>query len=627
MTEGPAGTDAAGRLTDGRTWLVGLVVILAVALLARLVFLQQFAVLPFYEQPIGDSAAHLSRARVIAHGQLLPARPFFYCSIFYPYFLALVLGTAAKSLIAVSSIQVLAGVAVVGLLAASSRLLFGTLAGLATGVLAALYGPAAFFEVDILGVAGGQLALACALFAVLLWSVRDAPGGALLLLAGGVAFGFGIVERPNLLAVAAVTAAWCAARAGRRRAVATLAPLALGGALPLLVVLALNVAGTGQWIPLTTSGGINLALGYHDGATGTYDEPWEREAPEFSARHLEPEEAMTAWAAKKLGHPATTQEASAYWLARTLEWMRAHPRETALLTVRKLALMFNAFEVPNHLNYAFIRERAPALWFMPVGFSAALALAAVGFVHAWRDRIRRRQALLLALVVAAAALSVVPFTVADRYRAPMVPALLILAGVGAAFLFARLHGIAPRARHGASVALAAGLVALLVTLVPLAAQLRGRDWWMFAQAYEAQGRVPEAITAYEAAIKEQPGDGRLLNNLANAYRATGRPDRAIELLRRAVAAEPGLAAPHKNLGTLLAQSGLLDAARGELERARAIDPTDVATLATLGAIHAEQGRREEARRAFAAALRLAPNDPQLAAMMARYAAKIAGERE
>jgi hypothetical protein len=611
-------------LNDRRGW-VGLALVLAVALLFRFVFLAQFAALPFFEQPVGDSAAHLHRAQEIARGALLPSRPFFYCSIFYPYFLALVLGPSPAGLFAVSAIQVVAGTAVVGLLALASWRLFGWGAGLCTGALAALYGPSAFFEVDVLGVVWGQLGLAVALLLVVGWSLRVEPGGAAprgALLVTGLALGFAVVERPNLLVVAAIVFAWCAALAGRRRIAGTLGPLLAGGALPLLVVLGLNVAGTGQWIPLTTSGGINLALGYHDGANGTYDEPWEREAPEFSARHLEPEEAMTAWASRKLGRPLTTQEASAYWGREALAWIAAHPRQAALLTVRKFGLMLNGFEVPNHLDYAFIRERVPTLWLMPVGFSALLALAALGAVHAWTGRMRPRHVVLFALVARGVVLSVVPFTVADRYRVPMVPALLVLAGPGVVLLAGLVRHPALGRDSAVRAALLAGGVALLVTLVPLAASLRGRDWWMFAQAYEAQGRVPEAIAAYEAAVREAPDDGQLLNNLANAYRRVGDTGRAIAFLRRAVEKAPGLAYPHKNLGRLLAGTGRLDAAREELEKARAIDSTDVATLASLGAVHAEQGRIAEARRAFAEARALAPHDAQLLAMIERYAPRL-----
>ncbi len=617
MAASDAGLESArGR----RIWPAGLAIILLVALAARLAYLAQFSALPFFDQPVGDSAAHLQRAADIAHGVLLPARPFYYCSIYYPYFLALVLGVFHGSLWTVSLLQLVAGTIFVGVIATASRLTFGTPAGLATGALAALYGPSAFFEADILGVVWGQLALSISILACLWWLSHPERRLRLqigVLFAAGLALGAAAIERPNLLVAAAAVFVWLAAVAPRDRVKSVFAAGA-GLSLPLLMVLALNVAGTGQWVPLTTSGGINLSLGYHSGADGTYDEPWEREAPEFSAQHIEPEEAMTAWAARKLGHPVTTQQASAYWGREAVSWMRRHPGETLRITLRKAALLLNSAEVPNHLDFAFIRERAPALRFMPIDFGPLLALAAIG-AAALLLRRRRRPAIALLLAMSGAAwLSVVPFTVADRYRAPMVPPLLILAGAGIYVLIGLVREREARRDPRMLAALALGVLVLAASSIPLMKPLRGRDYWMIAQAYERHGQMREAVAAYESAVREEPNNGELLNNLASIYKRTGDRSRAVALLRRAVLAEPGLAYPHKNLGMLMAVQGQYDSAQAELERAYRIDSTDVEVVATIGAIAAERGHRAQAHALFERARRMSPDDARLERLIAHY---------
>ena len=595
--------------------LAGLVL---AALALRLLYLREFAALPIFDQPVGDSAAHLRRASEIARGSFLPAHPIYYCSIFYPYFLALVLGGLHGTLVSVALIQVIAGAIVVGLLAAAGRVAFGTGVGIATGLLAALHGPSAFFEADVLGVVWGQLALALGILALAWWWRHRAGSdrGGMILFLAGLAFGLAVVERPNLLLCAAAVAL-CLFLAAHARRFRRVAQFGAGVAMPLLIVLALNVAGTGQWVPLTTSGGINLSLGYHDGATGTYDEPWEREAPEFSAQHTEPEEAMTAWASIKSGRTLSPQQASRYWLGQALHWIAAHPRESALLTLRKAALMLNGVEVPNHLDFAFIRERAPALRWMPVGFTALLALAGVGAVMLGRRR-RTPELVFLLLLFATALLSVVPFTVADRYRAPMLPALFLLAGVGLVALVDLARNTQARREQGVLLALGTGLLLALVSLVPLERPLRGRDHWMFAQAYETRGQLGPAIASYEAAVREEPTNGQLLNNLGNAYRRTGDRARALSALRQAVALEPGLAYPHKSLGLLLVDGGALDQALAELERAHAIDSTDVEVVAMMGGIHAEQGDPAAAAALFARAKAMAPADARLDRLIRHY---------
>jgi Flp pilus assembly protein TadD len=605
---------------------IALAGILVFALIARVLYLHQFAALPFFEQPVGDSAAHLRRAADIAAGQLLPERPFYYCSIFYPYFLAAVRLGFGPSLVPVAAIQLVAGVLGVGLLAFAARRAFGWPAAIATAALAALYGPSAFFEADVLGVVWGQLGLILAVVAALAWWQGGCRSVARAL-AAGVALGFAAVERPNLLAIVPPLAIWMVVLSARRDRVRTSAVLLAGVAVPLAIVLALNVAGTGQWVPLTTSGGINLALGYHDGATGTYDEPWEREAPEFSAQHREPEEAMTAWASLRTGRPLSTQEASAYWGREAVGWIAAHPVDAALLTVRKAALMLNAAEVANHLDYGFIRARTPALGLMPLGFGVLLPLAVLGAWLGLRRRETRPAAALLLLVAFGAFAGVVPFTVADRYRAPMVPALLVLAGLAVVTLpaLARSGGAArdpavaeDRTRFAVPLVLVAA--ALAIAFVPLVAPLHGRDHWMLAQAWQAKGNLPAAIASYEAAVREEPGNAELMNNLASAYRSAGRRDAAIATLRRAVALQPALVLPHRNLGMALIGAGDHAGALAELRIAVRLDAADASTLAAIGALHAEGGAVDSAAAAFGAALRLAPADPRIRSLLAHYPA-------
>jgi len=617
-----AARDPAARAA--REWRVALAAILALGMFARLLYLSQVAALPFFGQPVGDSAAHLKRAAEIAAGQWLPARPFYYCSIFYPYFLAAALALGHGSLWVVCAIQVFAGLALVALLSLVARRVYGDRAGIVAALIAALYGPAAFFECDVLGVVWGQLALALALIAALRWAApleRSAAPRAAWLGLAGLSLGLAVVERPTLLVVAPLLALWCVAQAGRA-ALRSLAPLAAGVALPLAAVLALNVAGTGQWVPLTTSAGINLSLSYHDGATGTFDEPWERSSPEFAARHTEPEEAMVARASAETGRALTPQQASTYWRDRALQWIRAHPRQAAGITLEKAALLLNGTEIPNHLDYEFIRRHARALWLMPFGFGGVLALGVLGLADSQRDPRRRAAAWLLALVSGGTFAGILPFTVADRYRVTMVPALIVAAGGGVAALARIARDRAARADRATTLALGAGLAAALIASLPLVRTLGARNEWMFAQAYEQRGDLRNAIAHYEAAVREDGSRGELLNNLAMAYRAAGDRARAEATLRRAIAAEPRLAYPHKNLGMALIVRGAPDSALAELVEAQRVAPDDAETAGAIGALLAERGDRVGARAAFERARALAPTDPRLGALIEHYAAEL-----
>jgi len=55
---------------------------------------------------------------------------------------------------------------------------------------------------------------------------------------------------------------------------------------------------------------------------------------------------------------------------------------------------------------------------------------------------------------------------------------------------------------------------------------------------KAQGRMPEAVAAYERALSLEPDNVLALNNLANLYRDTGRHDQAEHLYARALVLDP-----------------------------------------------------------------------------------------
>jgi len=108
---------APGRVSWAeRHWGAALAALIVTAFVLRWAYLREVAALPFFDQPVGDSAAHLKRAAEIASGAWLPSRPFYYCSIFYPYFLAAALALFHGSLFWVCAIQVAGGAALAGLI-------------------------------------------------------------------------------------------------------------------------------------------------------------------------------------------------------------------------------------------------------------------------------------------------------------------------------------------------------------------------------------------------------------------------------------------------------------------------------------------------------------------------------
>lgn len=561
-------------------------------LLARVIYLQQVAGLPFFHDPVGDSALYLERAREILDGRFLPDGPFFYGGILYPWVLA---GSAllfGANLYPVVLLQACLGCLTAWLmhrlvLAASldPGMPEARAAALAAAAGALFYGPFAFLEADILMVSW-TLPLVTGAALLMMRAVRSGAGatpwrGAALLWWAGVALGLTATERPNLALLIPCAAAWTwiVLPPGRRREAAALAAAALA---VLAGIAAMNRAASGRWVLLTTSAGINFYIGNHAGASGTFDEPWSGTDRAFAARETDLRRAGVQMARRLSGRELDEVEASRFWLARGWEWIASNPGDAGRLYARKLALLWNAREVPNHLHFGFLREAAPALWLMPLGFAVAAPLGLYGLLSPAVRRTRARGgSSLLALFTAAPMLSVLPFFVADRYRIAVVPALVAASGPAVV----RLAGLlASRATRPGGV-LRSGLVAAAaaVSLAPMGETDRSRDYWLMAQALKKQGRLEEAISWYSKASAASPRDSALRNNLGVALMQSGQHARAEEEFRKAIAAEPDLPLPHKNLGLLLLRAGRTAQAIESLRRSDALQPGDPEVAAALSA--------------------------------------------
>jgi 4-amino-4-deoxy-L-arabinose transferase-like glycosyltransferase len=600
-------------------WLAALFSITALGLILRSIYLGQFMDLPFFDFPVGDSAIYLSRAQEIAQGKWLPANPFFYGSIFYPYFLAGCIATTSSPILAICVLQVLAGGALVIAIGVIGRLAYGSLAGLAAATLTALYGPLAFLEVDVLGVVWGMLALALGVLCLMRW--WRAEGGARAhssswLMGAGLCFGLAATERPNLVVLIPLIALWVALYSVQKR-LYTAAVVIGSAALPLLMVLTLNVVGARSWVPLTTSFGINLSIGYHRGAEGTFREPWSAKESEFAARETNLERSSVMIASREAGRRLTPQEASSHWARVALDYIVREPWNAARLTARKVLLLLNNTELTNHQNFTFMRAQLPALRWMPVPFVCVLVLGVFGFVWSSVSGHHRPPTLLLVLIGVGVMGSVIPFFVADRYRIPLVLPLLLGSGYALAALWQLIRGKMPVGGRILVPTLIAAGAAMVIALLPLERSLVGRDYWMLAEAWRAKGNLKEAIEAYNAGLEKAGEDGAMLNNLARAYREHGDRERAIATLQRAIAAEPTLALPYKNLGMLLFETGDYRGAFDALQASLRYNPEDAEVWGGLGALLAKGGDHAAAAQAFSRARELAPNNAKLHLLIER----------
>jgi len=255
-------------------------------LLVRVVYLGEVSALPFFHDPVGDSARYLDRAREIAAGDMVGDRPFFYGGMLYPYMIALDLLVFGENLYPICLAQALAGCALAwvihALVLAGARTGGGTTpvraAAVAAAALALFYGPFAFLEADLLMISWTLLLLMSA--ALLLVKAageetREGRGRRIAWIGtAGLCLGLAASERPNLVALLPALAIWVLLCVPAPSRFPGMLALLAGGGVVLAGVTAINHAASGRWIPLTTSSGINFYIGNNPGARGTFDEPW-----------------------------------------------------------------------------------------------------------------------------------------------------------------------------------------------------------------------------------------------------------------------------------------------------------------------------------------------------------------
>jgi tetratricopeptide (TPR) repeat protein len=598
--ESPAAAGARGAWRAGVMFagIAGLAVVL------RLIYLYQSRGAALSGLLVVDARQYDAWSDAIAAGNWR-GEGVFYQAPLYPYLLAvikIVLSIGAEdSLWPVKVVQAVMGSLACGVLFLAGRRLISTRAGLIAGVMLAVYAPAVFFDSTIQKTSLATL-LTCLLLWALAYGVRRA--GALAFAAMGVALALLMLTREETIVLAPILGVWAlGARAGRPRARLIRAAAFAGAlALVLLPVAVRNYAVGGQFVLTTSQAGPNFYIGNNAAATGIY-------APLRAGRSNTPLERRDAFelAEQARGRKLSAKEVDRYWRGKALEFIRSRPAAWARLMGRKVALLLNAYEVPDAEDqhyferYSWLLRGLARMWHWGV----LLPLAAAGATLAARWW---RELLPLYTVVLATAGAVVLFFVFGRYRFPLAPMLMLLAGAGVSELV--VMAVARRAAWGrVTIAGAAACAAAVASNWPMFERSReiAASHANAGAALAEAGQAERALAEYEQALRLNPAMPEVHANIALLQGRAGKTQEAIASLRAALAMRPEDARFHHMLGTLLAESGDLAGALTHLEMAAQGSP-DIDTRVNLAqvAFALKQSRRGVA--ALREAARLAPED-------------------
>ena len=612
-----------------RLWLV-VVVFSAFAL--RLVYLLQIESIPLFYHLAGDGRTYDEWAQRIAAGDWL-GQGVFYQAPLYPYFLGVLQFVIGHNLWLIRFLQIMLGAAACGLVFLVGERLFSRAAGIAAGLLLAIYAPAIFYDglieksiLDLTLLSLGLFILTCV-----------ADGRWFKWLGCGAVIGLLGLSRENALILVPVIVIWTVLR---QREVAS-APRArwcglfVAGVLMVLLPVGLRNLLVGGEFKLTTSQlGTNFFIGNNSVADGTYG----------SIRGLIKELQLEGPDAQRLAqHAAGRQlspgEVSSYWLKQATEYIQAQPGDWLRLLAHKWLLVWHRREIEDSDDFYIYRQFSGLLAMLAwlTHFGVLVPLAAVGVFLTWREW--RRLWLLYAMILMLAT-SVTLFFVFGRYRYPLVPLLVLFAG-GGLIEAVRLYRQKAWQRLFVAVLLALSVGVMVNWPVGGPAGPSAAGYNNLANAYAKEGKINEAIELALRALSVQPSYGVAHYNLGNLYMRQGRFDVArhhfeeslkvlpnyaeahsnygqllaeggdlsagMEHFQTAIALDPSVSRAHLNLAVALAKSGRMDEAVAPLQRAVALSPEAAEPSYYLGSIYAAQNRYAEAEAAFNQALRLRPD--------------------
>ncbi len=583
-----------------------LMAVLLVGLGLRLVYLEEIRSIGFFDYPVSDARIYDQRAVEIAAGDWLGSSKFVHAPL-YAYGLAGVYSIMGHDLWWPRLVQMLMGTAACLMLYFAARSFFDQRTALISAIMLALYPPALFFD-GLIQKTSLALFLSCALLSIL---ASCAKRKALVRcgLAGFVAGGL-ILARQNTMALVPLLAAWtwfAPSKGGISTASKTRSIGLVGLTVGLVVALSpwalRNWKVTGEFVLTTPNLGQNFAMGHHPQGTGSY-------LPSQRGRaSAETEQDGWSQAAELAeGRKLSPTEVSDYYLRSTWAYIKDDPADWLLLTGKKWAMTWGAYEAFDTEDYYLYHQHSRLLhWLDAVWhFGVLCPLAAVGLLLTWS---RRKGLWLLYGWLGLTSLSVTAFVVFARYRFGLVPVLMMFAAAG-------LIRCVPLIRGGQfRPILAAGGCALVAGLFCNWPMHHPRNpspvsYTNHGAALAAQGRYEEDLIEIGKALVLEPNNVDAHLAAGGTLMKLGNYAGAKEHYVKAVQGDPSYAGAYRGLADALAKQGMLAEAKIEFEKAVARDASDPLALNGLGMVLAQQGEVRSALELFEKALAIDPTLPE-----------------
>ncbi len=546
-----------------RRVLVVIAIIFVVAFCIRITNLELIKENPYFNSPIMDEKYHDEWGQEIAEGELFERAPF-YRAPGYPYFLGLIYAVFGNGYFIPRLIGIIIGALSCVLIYFVGKEMFSYKIGALAGLLACFYGMLIYFDSMLLTV---YLEIFFCLFG-LFWLLRwlRTQKNIHILIAGGF-WGLVIVVRPNFLIFVPVLAVYVLfhyKKESLNRRLKTIG-LFVSGIVPFVVaVMTINIVAGKDTVILAWNGGINFYLGnnqFADGRSAT--------SPEIDATWWGGYKDAIVIAERDVGRKLLPSQVSNYWFKRGFNYIFSKPFDWAALMIKKIYLLFNAFEISNNQSIQAFETFSPLLRIPLLNFGVVIALAIWGFITS--PRVKSMTLIFLFLI--AYAFSIVIFFVPGRYRMPLVPFLLIFASY-------TVFWIVQKFKERKQKQIVLSIITIIAMIIFVNTDFYGThivDYGeihaSFGNRFFASGNYSKAIEEYKEALTYNSKNIDAINALGNTYMMLGRNIDAIRLFRQSLNIEKNVDALCK-LGIILSQLGRLENAEVYFTDAVALDSTN-----------------------------------------------------
>lgn len=590
MTETETSTPSSRR-----TWVAPLVIFL-LALAFRGAYVAEIRSLPDFEAPLVDAGYHDYWAWGMASGEWelppgtidprIDSTPYFRPPL-PAFWLATIFAVFGHDHLAARVVQALLGSLACVLVFLVAARLFDFSTAVIAGLLAATYWSLVYFDTEY-----REVVLLVPLYLALVLALlryRDAPSLARAAVAG-LLLGLATLAKPNGLLLLPVLAAWATrttwARLPGKRHALYVGCFAATTLLCVLPVTVRNAVQGDDFVLVSSNGGINLFIGNNPTSNGVAV-CLPASIPAFDSA-FDYAEIVRAIEAEE-GRPMKHSEVSRWFVGQAFEHITASPGRVLALCAKKALAFWAAVEIVSEKDLVASRRESRILNVVPLDFALVFATGLFGLVlalGAGRGRagegVDRSGVVLVVLLVATYAISFVPFFVTARYRAPILPFLLLFS----AFAIHRAIGAARGRRWGAlTIGVVATAFLYLVDGIDVQGYTRDESKSLVERGAQlaVQGRAEEAERAFRAALAANPDDPRALNNLGLHFQQQGRAAEAVVVLRKAAAIEARDHRVQQNLGLALLDTGESQAAAQCFQRAQELQPLDASLSRAAGA--------------------------------------------